>query len=178
MHRNLWVANRDPAYDSKCRAPGCTQDESMMHLAVCPIITREYWDKVRNLLVQLGLPAPNTHRFLLLGVIDNNHVVGRAAAGMMFIAWRCAYAEIVGSRLDNRAQNWKGAYRRFVGMTISRLKAYGLKWYRWYSRIRRIQVEERKTIPIKYQKRILIESDKFGAYKIHPLLLREYEKIK
>ena len=65
MHRNLWVANRDPAYDSKCRAPGCTHDESMMHLAVCPIITREYWDKVRNLLVQLGLPAPNTHRFLL-----------------------------------------------------------------------------------------------------------------
>ena len=56
--------------------------------------------------------------------------------------------------------------------------SYGLKWYRWYSRTRRIQVRKRKTIPTKYQKRILIESNKTGEYKIHPLLLREYEKIK
>ena len=48
-------------------------------------------------------------------------------AGLMCIAWRCLYAEIVASRVDQRPIKLAHAYKRTVQMCISRLKAYAME---------------------------------------------------
>ena len=176
MHRNLWVANRDPTVDPKCRAPGCSHDESMLHLAECRYIATHYWDKVKDILLKLRLPVSQTPEFLILGILPNNKIIGKAQAGIMFLAWRCCYAEIVGSRIEDRRQNWRAVFKRLLGMIISRLKAYGLKWYRWHSKRRFNKKQKKKIIPIKYRDRKLITSDAIGNYKINQILITEYAK--
>ena len=61
---------------------------------------------------------------------------------------------------------------------ISRLKAYGFKWYRWYSRIRYIQPKKVKVIPERYRKRVVISSDATGKYTINGIILKEYDDNK
>ena len=145
-----------------------------MHLVECRFITTNYWDRVLQLLTKLGLPTSTRPEFLILGVLPNNKIVGKALAGIMFLAWRCCYAEIVGSRIEDRRQNWKFAYKGLIRMIISRLKAYGLKWYRWHNKRRYNQKQKKKIIPRKYRKRQLITSDALGNYKINPILINEY----
>ena len=41
----------------------------------------------------------STNKFIVLGVLTRTKVVDRDAAGMLFIAWRCLYAEVVAARL-------------------------------------------------------------------------------
>ena len=120
------------------------------------------------------MPRSNYPEFLILGVLPNNKAIGKAQAGIMFLAWRCCYAEIVGSRLENRQQNWKTVYKRLIGMIITRLKAYGLKWYRWHSKRRFNKTQRKKIIPRKHRNKHLITSDATGKYTINNTLLDEY----
>ena len=52
-------------------------------------------------------------------------------AGILFLAWRCLYAELVRGRVDNVTPDLNIAYTRVISMNISRLKAYGERWLRW-----------------------------------------------
>ena len=76
----------------------------------------------------------NTSKTWLLGIKADGSQVSREEAAIIFWAWRCLYAEVVGARRENRCMNPSKAYAKLVRMAYTRVKAYGAKWYRWYSR--------------------------------------------
>jgi len=179
QHRNLWVASRDPKVaDPTCNAPGCTQVESMLHLAECTIIWREFWDKILNIMSAVGLRTARTRDYILLGRIGPRKYVDREEAGILFIAWRCLYAQVVNARLETTTLKLASAYARTIRLVISRLKANGTKWYRWYSRTRHIQTPKVKLFPLRYRKRKLIKTTSTAEFTINPRLIAEYERIK
>ena len=61
-------------------------------------------------------------------------------------------------------------------MTLSRVKAYGGKWYLWYSRQR--YHSKSKIIPIKHRKYKLITSTAMGSYTINPILYTEADNTR
>jgi hypothetical protein len=135
MHRNLYtVGHRTDIDDNSCRA--CTVPENQLHLGTCDIICEEFWTPLLTLMDDLGFPTPvETERasFVLLGVYQeagkDPTVVGPEQSGLMFIAWRCLYAEVVRSRVDERPLDLTAAYKRTMQVTITRLKAYGEKFF-------------------------------------------------
>ena len=177
IHRNLFVANRDPdAVDQTCKARDCGHDESMLHLARCTIITRDYWTRIENLLKQLDIPEGNGPRFWITGERQDGQYADREGAGVIFLAWRCLYAETIQARTKNVHLNLKRTYTRLILMIISRLKAQGLKWYRWFSRTRGHR--ETKDFPVEYRQRKLMITERDASYTISKTLLDEYERIK
>ena len=178
-HRNLWVANRDPSLtDQTCHAHGCQQLESQRHLAICPVIKRDFWDPVLTLMQKLDMHISQQERFLLLGLKTATKIVDEEEAGILFLSWRCLYAEVVASRIDDRDLNLKHAYARLVGLIISRLKASGQKWYRWYSRTRGHQTKTVKQFPQKFRKRKLITTTATASYTINKDLYKEFDRIR
>ena len=81
------------------------------------------------------------------------------------------------ARVEDKELDLKRAYARVVLMIISRLKAQGQKWYRWYSKTRGISRKKVKQFPKRYRKRQLIVTQADAQYKINPTLFREYRKI-
>ena len=77
----------------------------------------------------MGMPTPTCDErtaFILLGIqkVDGKVVaVKPEQSGLIFIAWRCLYAAIVGSRVDDRPLNLGYAYYRTLQMTITRVRA-------------------------------------------------------
>ena len=179
IHRNLFVASRDPeAASTKCRAPGCQHDESMLHLAACPTIRRHYWDKIEDLLRKLNIRTGTGFKFWITGEIDDKKYADTEAAGIIFLAWRCLYAETVRARIKDEQLRLKHAYARLLLMIISRLKAQGQKWYRWYSKTKGISEHKVKQFPKKYRKRKLMTTTADANYKLNQTLLDEYDKVK
>ena len=128
MHRNLHVVgHRKDVDDTSCRA--CDEKESMLHLVQCHVIRDEFWKQVLHLVDMLGFTGPaegEVDMFLALGCYTDKGQVRTVApelAGLMFIAWRCLYAAILGSRVDNRPLNLDYAYKRTLQLCITRLKA-------------------------------------------------------
>ena len=118
----------------------------------------------------------DTTKFVILGVLTRTKVVDRDAAGMLFIAWRCLYAEVVAARLESRSLQLEATYKRTVGLIIIRLKAYGKRWYDWVS-TKRLTRSSKKIIPKKHRKKPLISSTADGNYVINSKLLAEYERL-
>jgi len=181
-HRNLWVANRDPTLrDAQCNAQygrRCTTEESMLHLATCHVIKKFFWDRVRRIMWRVGLEHSRNTSFIVAGKVKGRKYIGEEGAGMMFLAWRCLYAEVVKARLEDKRLDLENAYKRTIQMTISRLKAQGVKWYRWYSKTRYIQLQKRKPFPKRYRTRILIKTTRTAEFTINEELLKEYDKVK
>ena len=179
LHRNLYVANRDPSLaNSTCSAAGCREDESMLHLVKCPVINAEFWDRVALILDKLGIPRGTGPQFWIAGKRTDGKYIDKEGAGILFLAWRCLYAETVRARLSGEQLKLKHAYARTILMTISRLKAQGQKWHRWYSRIRGISTLKVKKFPKRYRKRRLMTTTASAEYKINDILLREYNRVK
>ena len=127
---------------------------------------------------RLNVRCVNSLTFLILGCISNNKVVCKVGAGILQLAWRCLYAEVVRARIDDKNLNFRKTYKRTIIILISRVKAYGFKWYRWFSRTRNIRASKVKHIPLKYRNRILIKTQADGSWSINQILLDEYEKNK
>ena len=127
---------------------------------------------------KLEMQTSSQEHFLLLGLKSHNKIVDEeeAQAGILFLAWRCLYAEVVAARIDDKDLNLKHAYARLVGLTISRLKASGQKWYRWYSRTR--GHKKVKQFPQKLRKRKLINTTATAQYSINKELYKEFDRIK
>ena len=179
IHRNLYVANRDPSLASSvCNARGCRANESMLHLAICRVINVEFWDKIAALLDKLGIPRGTGPRFWITGERSDGKYIDLEGAGILFLAWRCLYAETVRARTNNEQLNLKHAYARVILMSISRLKAQGQKWYRWYSRTRGISEHKLKPFPRRYRKRRLMTTTATAEYEISDVLLRESDSVK
>ena len=102
----------------------------MSHLVTCPVIQHEFWEPLLKLMDEMGFPTPDpseVHAFLVLGVYTadgENRVVKPEHSGMLFIAWRCLYAAVVGSRVDDKPLDLEYAYYRTLQMTITRVTAY------------------------------------------------------
>ena len=87
IHRNLYVANRDPQCVNKtCNANGCTQDESMMHLALCNVIKTHFWNHLETTMNNLGLKHGTGHVFWITGRITHNTYADTESMGIIFLA--------------------------------------------------------------------------------------------
>ena len=183
QHRNLWVANRDPSIsDPTCNARGCTDAESMMHLASCRFIQWDFWMPLLKIMETIGMRTrrnPNGSAnlpFLILGQIEYTKHVDTEEAGILFLAWRCLYAEIIKARLENTHLHTRKAYARTLQLLISRLKANGTFWYKWYSRTK--GTTHPKQFPKKYQNRKLLKTNNTAQFRINPIILKELHKVR
>ena len=134
MHRNLYLGGTSTDGDTSCRV--CEEKENIIHLVRCTIIRKEFWDPIAATMQSMSMRVPQTplarEAFWLLGRMDQTQTTGGAQAGIIFLAWRCLYAEIVHTRVDETPMTLKRAYNRVWQMTISRLKAEGERWRHWH----------------------------------------------
>ena len=94
-------------------------------------------------------------------------------AGIVFIAWRCLYAEIVYSRVEEAPMRIDRAYNRVWQMTITRLRAEGEKWRLWH----KINVGsgKRSYFPEKFQNRRVIVFTETAEYTINSSIFEAYD---
>ena len=182
-HRTLYTVGHRTDMDNKCRA--CSEKENQLHLCTCDILRLEFWDPVIALLEAMEMPTPaNITDFIVGGRMraanpegggDEGINIDDSHAGMMFLAWRCLYAEITNSREEKETLNLQRAYDRLISMTVSRLTAYGEKWLQWVA----IGRNKRKTnlIPEKHRCKGIINATMWGEYTIHPALTREHQLL-
>ena len=116
----------------------------------------------------LKIKNSKTDMFRLLGVTGENQTTCSEGAAILAIAWRCLYAETVGSRIDGRSPKWDKTLKRAVAMIIGRVTAYGEKWREWYLKQR--HNFKSKIIAEKYRSFKLITKDEHGNYEIHKTL--------
>jgi len=167
-HRNLYVPSRDPSLlDQTCKSCNRAR-ESMHHLATCSEICDAFWQEIHSLMDNLKIKNSKTDMFRLLGVTGENQTTCSEGAAILAIAWRCLYAETVGSRIDGRSPKWDNTLKRAVAMIIGRVTAYGEKWREWYLKQR--HNFKSKIIAEKYRSFKLITKDEHGNYEIHKTL--------
>ena len=78
------------------------------------------------------MPTPHDEIiFIASGALTNEKVISRHHSIIWFLGWRCIYAEIVNSRVENRTIDLERALKRAISILIGRLKAYGKKWREW-----------------------------------------------
>ena len=148
----------------------------MYHLTKCQKTRNEYWNKILELLEKLEQDTPeHIPSFLAVGRMDEEEVANEVQAGVMFIAWRCLYAELMSVREEGTLPNLKGAYKRCIRMIISRLTAYGAKWKRWCKI--NAGTGKKKIIPERFQDRTILKQQKHGNYEIHQELIKEAKKV-
>jgi len=174
LHRNLYVAQRDP-HDKSCRA--CTEEESQLHLCECDVIREEYWSEIIKLATATGMPPPRDEViFIATGALSSDKVISRHYSIIWFLGWRCLYAETVNSRVENKTVDLERALKRTVSMLIGRLKAYGKKWRDWVRASRRRT--NPNTIPRKHRNKKLLRQDADGEYEIHEAILQMATDLK
>ena len=150
--------------DTGCRA--CGEKENQIHLLECPIIRQEFWQEIIALLGELGMEAPtDVVRFLALGQINDVDVMPKELNGVMFIAWRCIYAEIQRSREDDKPLDTGKALSRTMSMIYSRLKAYTYKWTRWLHT--GIYTRKVRVIPHRHRDKIVVAVGDDDSFVIH-----------
>ena len=70
------------------------------------------------------MQSPKTAVFFVICLYIYTAGTGdKEEAGILFLAWRCLYAEVVSARLENRHLKLQKAYARMIRLIISRLKA-------------------------------------------------------
>ena len=122
-----------------------------------------FGSSVAILMSHLNMDAGNTSKKWLLGIKTDGSQVSREEAAIVFWAWRCLYAEVVGARKENRCMSPSKAYANLIRMAYTRVKAYGAKWYRWYSRQHR--KIDAKVVPRKHRDTKLIKTEASAEYR-------------
>ena len=165
LHRNLYTAGHDASIpDRACRA--CSEKETQLHLCECDIIYREYWEALIQLAVDTGMTPPaRVTAFIATGALSTTEAIPATHAGIWFLGWRCLYAELVRSRIDNTPPDLERALKRAVGMIIGRLRAYGSRWRLWVETGRYLTPP--RAIPRKHHNKGVLTSDAQGNYTIH-----------
>ena len=176
MHRNLYLAGSSNEEDKSCRV--CPEKENIVHLVRCKRIRREFWDNIALVMDSMGFEVPRGglegDAFWLVGRMNSGGAVGPEQAGMIFIAWRCLYAEIVHSRVEGQQMNIGRALNRVWQMTITRLRAEGEKWRKWHKV--NVGSGKRSYFPKKYQDRKVIRFNDQAEYTIASDILLAYEE--
>ena len=136
-------------------------------MSECPVIRQHFWNPTINLLTEVGMRPPEESRsFILLGRITAQKAISKFFSGVMFLAWRCLYAELVDAKINKARPNLKNAYKRMLVMNITRLTAYGEKWTKWVRKNRK--TGNKSFIPEKHQNKHVIVSDQNANYTILP----------
>ena len=170
QHRNLRCAKHGGCDSTLCSARGCLHEESQQHLMTCSVIKRDFWGEVEEYMESFGIKAENTETFWLTGAM-NGDTGSKEQAGIRAIAWRSLYAEVVRARIDKKLLHPQRAFFSFTRMVLSRVKAHGAKWRRWYNGQRFRSKERRKEFPAKqHGNNALIQIDEEATYQIHPEL--------
>lgn len=174
-HRNLKVAKTNENGDQKCLL--CSEIESMIHLVECGIISKQYWEKWREVTQNLQLPMndDNFKSLILLGANENNKLNDETAS-FLAIAWRCLYRELITCRIYGRKVITEKPLFEAVKSLLERVQAYGRKWQKWY--IRQKHHWNGKNFPVKKTKMILITFTETGDFTVNPKLFSWYMKLK
>ena len=160
----------NPDTTGECAA--CSELENVLHLCECDVLYREYWDAIIKTMIEIGMDPPeDTTAFIALGVINRDKVVPNELAGIMFIAWRCLYAEITKVHAEQQRLSVDKAVKRLWAMVHSRCTAYAAKWKRWvdmahYQRDPRI-------IPQRYQDKMVLQQDMEGNWVICDAIMQK-----
>ena len=85
---------------SPCMVVPCTHDESMFHLAQCTTIRQHFWEKILNLMTNLGVKNNKSDAFLITGSLTHKLVVSQIGAEFLFLGWRTLYGEKVKPRVE------------------------------------------------------------------------------
>ena len=175
MHRTIFVAKHDPNSDGVCRA--CDEQENALHLCNCPVITDEYWDHVIELLTKLGMDPPeHTPAFIALGRIDSTNQIVNELAGIMALAWRCIYAEIVESRKTGSPLSTEKAHDRLISMVHSRTVAEASRWKKWVDKS--LFQTKKETIPMKHWDKIIYTQEPMGEYQVAGTIQTALDEVK
>ena len=102
----------------------------------CDLGARFDGDKVNTFMTNLGLGGPFHTNFWITGVKADGKRIDTEGASIWYLAWRTLYAQVTYSHIHNTYLNTDRAYAKLAQMTLSRVKAYGGKWYLWYSKQR------------------------------------------
>ena len=171
-HRTLYTVGKDTSAESnKCMA--CDDVENILHLAKCPIIRAEFWDEVMKLLTDLGMAQPEDKTaFIVLGRITAKKVIDKHLAGIMFLAWRCLYAEITRARIEHDNPDMKAALKRIGTITVTRLMTYGYGayWKKWSAQRKWTTKGHLTALSLREQTVLRLEAT--GDYEIHNAILR------
>ena len=166
-HRNLYVAKHGGWTTNTCKARGCQHVENQEHLVSCHIINKQFWCVVMKYMQDLDMQPDNTPEYWILGLKEGKTII-RDEADIIAWAWRALYAETIRAHIDNKEVNFKRALCRMSQFALSRAKAYGRKWRRWWisQRLHR----KPKDYPEEHSKHKLIRQDVDATYEIHPNL--------
>ena len=168
-HRTLYTVGKDTTAESNtCMA--CQDTENILHLAECPVIKQEFWEVIIETLRKMGMKEPqHTSAFITLGRIDKDTVIDKYMAGVMFLAWRCLYAELTRARIDKGSPDLQAALRRTGNMTITRLTAYGAYWKRWSKQ--RTWTSKGSITALSLRDQKIFKMNNIGEYEIHEAIL-------
>ena len=145
--------------------------ENILHLCECAIIFEEYWSPLIEMAVQTGMPRPmRTAVFLATGSLSPTKVVSKEYAGIFFLGWRCLYAAVVSSRVDDTTLDLEKALKRCVAMIIGRIRSYETFWKRWVNTSR--YQREPKMIGQKYREKGVLQQSPSGECAVHDAILK------
>ena len=144
-------------------------------MATCSEICDSFWSEILSLMNATDIKYIKTDIFIILGVIGHNKVVCNEGAAILALAWRCLYAELVQSRIDDRRPNLEKALKRTVAMLIGRITAYGEKWRLWY--LKQQHTTQSKKVPLQHRDFKLVTVDENAQYIINPALMQIHEDL-
>ena len=179
QHRTLYVAQREAPPLNVCRA--CGEEEKQQHLVECDVIYQGFWKDLIEMAEAAGMPTPNDiPTFLLSGDLGKDsrgrdRTVSNDHSGIFFIGWRCIYAAIVNSRIEDTLLKDETALKRAVSMIISRIRAAAGSLR---SNIEASRNQRRpKVIGRKRRDRKVMTQSADGSYTIHPALLQLADRL-
>ena len=120
----------------------------------------------------MNIKMDKTREFISFGLLRDDKFTCPEGAGMLAIAWRCLYAEIVGARVEQRNTNMDNALKRAASMLHSRVLAYGEKWLKWRQATR--NTSRAKPLAEKHTKYKLIYVDKDDATYVINAAIKDF----
>ena len=114
--------------------------------------------------------------YLAVGRLTARDVVSKDHSGILFIAWRCLYAELVRGRIENVRPNIKNAYIRTLQMTHTPLVNYGEFWLKWVRKNR--GTSKKSHIPEKHQDKKILKQNADGVYQINESIYAELNRLR
>ena len=114
--------------------------------------------------------------YLAVGRLTSQDVVSKDHSGILFIAWRCLYAELVRGRIENVRPNIKNAYIRTLQLTHTRLVNYSEFWLKWVRKNR--GTSKKSHIPEKHQDKKILKHNADGVYQISGSIHAELNRLR
>ena len=171
QRRNLWVAQHGGCGHTTCACTGCNEPESQLHLTTCPVIKRDFWEKVKDYGNELGLTIENNSIFLITGQTESGEEADKEDWALATIAWRSLYAETTKAHLEETQLDLQQAVFKTARLLNSRVIAYGHRWHTWFYH-QEFHARGCNMFPPKYSDFKLIKFEPDGRYRVNGDLAR------